>query len=181
MEMGNVPVVVYFSHNGETLLDGKHQQVSFGNTEVVAKAIAQVVDGELVQLIPKQAYPVDYQATLARAKQEMKFEQSPEIGSIKHDFQNEDVIYLGYPIWWGALPMLIQTFLQQVDLRGKSVYPFCTHEGSGFGRSFQELQELLPESDVQKGLAVRGSRVTCAQCAVNNWLGKKGEKYVSKR
>jgi len=166
-------VVVYFSHDGETLLDGKHQQVSFGNTEVVAKTIARLVDGELVKLMPKPVYPVDYQATLARAKQEMKASQFPEIMPVTHDFKADEVIYLGYPIWWGTLPAVIKTFIRQTDLKGKTVYPFCTHEGSGFGRSVQELQQLLPDSDIQKGLAVRGSRVTCAQCAVNNWLGQK--------
>lgn len=165
-----MPTVVYFSHNGETLLDGRHQQVSFGNTEVVAKIIAEKVTGKLVQIMPNEPYPVDYQAVLDRAEHEMKQTVLPEIVPIKHDFHADGKIFLGFPIWWNTLPMAVKTFLKQVNFDGKKVYPFCTHEGSGFGKSRQELQQLLPKADIQKGLAVRGFRVTCAQCAVNNWL-----------
>lgn len=165
--------IVYFSHQGETLLEGRHQQVSFGNTEVVAKTIAKKLNYDLIKLIPEAPYAIDYQTTLARAKLELQDDSLPEISSVKHNFQADDEIFLGYPIWWGTLPMVIKTFLKQVDLSEKKLYPFCTHEGSGFGRSLQDLSKLLPETEIQKGLAIRGSRVTCAQCAVDNWLCQK--------
>ncbi|WP_412989366.1 flavodoxin [Pediococcus siamensis] len=169
-----MPVVVFFSHNGETLLDGRHQQVSFGNTEVVAKLISQKVNAEVSQLVPVLPYPIDYQATLTRSKAELEKHQFPEFEPLKVDFRKEDEIFIGFPVWWGTLPMIVQHFLMATDLNSKIIYPFCTHEGSGFGRSKQELQRLLPATaQLQTGLAVRGSRVTCAQCAVNNWLGQR--------
>ncbi len=83
-----------------------------------------------------------------------------------------DVIYIGYPIWWGTMPQIMFTFLEEYNLSGKTIIPFCTHEGSSFGSSVNDLKKKCPESKFLDGLAVRGSDVKKAQKEVNVWIDK---------
>ena len=81
-----------------------------------------------------------------------------------------DVIFLGYPNWWGTIPMPLYTFLEEYDFSGKTIIPFCTHEGSRLGSSVQDITALCPQSTILDGLAVRGGNVSDAQDDVTAWL-----------
>lgn len=74
-----------------------------------------------------------------------------------------NVIFLGYPNWWGTMPMPVFTFLGEYDFSGKTIVPFCTHEGSGSGRSEKDIAKLCPKATILKGLAIHGSRVSAAK------------------
>lgn len=80
------------------------------------------------------------------------------------------MIFLGYPNWWGTMPMAVFTFLKEYYLSGKTIVPFCTHEGSGLGRSISDIQKKCPQSTVFEGLAIRGGSVHNAQNEVVGWL-----------
>jgi flavodoxin len=81
-----------------------------------------------------------------------------------------DVIYMGYPNWWGTMPMAVFTFLESYDFSGKTIIPYCTHEGSGMGRSERDIKKLCPNARVLPGLAIRGGTVDRADKDLSNWL-----------
>jgi flavodoxin len=85
-----------------------------------------------------------------------------------------EVIFLGYPNWWGTMPMPVCSFLDEYDLSKKIIAPFCTHEGSGLGRSLSDLKKMCPQSTILDGLAIRGGDVKNAQDAVAGWLRDTG-------
>ncbi len=88
--------------------------------------------------------------------------------------QPYDVIFIGYPNWWGTMPMALFTFLEKHDVAGKTLVPFCTHEGSALGRGPRDIAGLCPEARVLEGLAVRGSDASEAQKDVDTWLRRIG-------
>lgn len=95
-------------------------------------------------------------------------------GSIP-DMNGYDVVYLGYPNWWGTMPMGVFTFLEQYDFSGKRILPFCTHEGSGMGHSEIDIKKLWPEAGLLKGLAIRGTDTEQADDEMRRWIKKSEE------
>jgi len=153
-------LVAYFSHSG--------------NTQAVAKRIGQTTGAELFQITPATAYPKDYDTVVDIAQVEKKKGSRPALAGAPADVSNHDTIFLGFPNWWSTMPMAVFTFLEGLDLAGKTIIPFCTHEGSGLGRSEQDLRTLCPRSKVLEGLAVRGSQATTSERAVKTWLDRLG-------
>jgi len=83
-----------------------------------------------------------------------------------------DTIILGYPNWWGTFPMAVFTFLEEYEFAGKTIPPFCTHEGSGLGGSERDIRKLCPGAKVLPGLAIRGGGVKGANDAIKSWITK---------
>ena len=81
-----------------------------------------------------------------------------------------NVVFVGYPNWWGTIPMPVATFLSEYDFSGKDIVPFCTNEGSRFGQSITDIKKLCPKSTILNGLAIRGGDVRNAQSKVSEWL-----------
>jgi flavodoxin len=79
-------------------------------------------------------------------------------------------VIIGYPNWWGSIPMALFTFFESGDFSGKAILPFCTHEGSGMGRSAADIARLCPKARVLEGLAIRGSGVAAAHASIEKWL-----------
>ena len=108
------------------------------------------------------------------AKEEQDNDERPELASAIEDMDRYQTVFIGFPNWWGTMPMAMFTFLESYDFAGKTVIPFCTHEGSALGRSESDIAALIPEAKLQKGLAVRGSNVDSAEDDVVSWLEKLG-------
>lgn len=119
-------------------------------------------------------YPKDYTETTEVAKQELRENARPELKSQVSDMDSYDVIYLGYPNWWGTFPMPVFTFLESYDFSGKTIVPFCTHEGSGMGRSESDIKKLCQGSRVENSLAIKGGSVNGAEKEISKWLQKVG-------
>ena len=120
-------LVVYFSHPDENYGVGT---VEVGNTELLAKEIIAKTSADEFKIVEMDKYPADYQEAVDRATKEKAEDARPEyVGDI--DISDYDTIFLGYPIWWGDLPMVVYTFIENHDWAGKTVIPFNTHEGSG--------------------------------------------------
>ena len=146
-------LVAFFSRTGENYAVGHIEQ---GNTHIVAELIASATGGTLFRIEPATPYPDDYRACTEVAQREKRSKARPAlVGDIAAE--EFDVIFLGYPNWWGDLPMCIYTFLEQHDWQGKVVIPFCTHEGSGLSDTENRLQTACRGASVLNGLAVRGS------------------------
>ena len=168
-------IIVYFSRAGENYKVGI---VERGNTELMAEMIAQKTGARTCRSEPVKAYSENYKECTEQANEELQNRSRPEI---KKDIELEGytTIFLGYPIWWGDMPMPVYTFLEKHDFAGKTIIPFNTHEGSGQGVTVQRLKETT-KADVLDGIAVRGSDVrnnpASTAANINAWLNKLGYK-----
>jgi len=165
-------IVIYFSHTGENYAVGV---ISEGNTAKVAKLIAKATGAELYEIKEAVPYPENYKECVDLAKKEKQSKARPKFAGEAPDLSEYTTIYLGYPNWWGDAPMVVYTFLEAVDLKEKTVLPFCTHEGSGLGSTAKNLAAALPDTHVElKGLAIYGHTAQkdedATKKAVNKWL-----------
>ena len=154
------------AENKQTEMDANYEQeneekvavVYFsgtGNTREVADLLAKETDADIFEIIPKNMYTSDdlnYNDDNCRANQEMNDESArPAISNDLSVVSEYDVIYLGYPIWWGTAPRIIQTFIESYDISGATVYMFCTSGGSGIEKSISDLQQLYPDVNIVDG------------------------------
>jgi flavodoxin len=121
-----------------------------------------------------KSYPEDYTETTDVAKEELRNKVRPELTAKVNSMDLYNIIYLGYPNWWGTMPMAVYTFLESYDFSGKTIIPFCTHEGSGIGSSERDIKRLCPNAKVLSGLAIRGGSVGKADKELEGWLKKLG-------
>ena len=146
------------------------------NTKTIAEYIHSFVGGEMFHITTKSPYPADYNDTLQVARAELDNNERPELAAAisKEDMAKYDVIFLGHPIWFGTIPMAMSTFLEQYDLSGKTVAPFCTHGRGGAGRSVSDITKLCPNVTILQGFATVGSSANQAQNDVADWLRQLG-------
>lgn len=163
-------LVVYYSRRGSNYRDGAIVDLKVGNTEVVARKITAMTGADTFRIETVTPYPEDYMETTQVAKRELADNVRPAIIGKVENMSEYDTIYLGYPNWWGTMPMAVFTFLESYDLAGKTILPFCTHEGSAMGRSESDIRKVCPKSVVLKGLAIRGSKVDNSDKAVMEWV-----------
>jgi len=165
-------LVAYFSRTGDNYVGGRIVNLTVGNTEVAAEIIKELTRSKMFRIKAVNAYPEDYTETTEVAKQELHTDARPQLTDHVESMDSYEVIFLGYPIWWGTMPMPLCTFLEEYDFSGKTIAPFCTHEGSGLGRSEKDIAKLCPQSTILEGLAVRGGDVRNARHEVSGWLRK---------
>ena len=130
-----------------------------GTTREMANQIRARVRGDLFELKTAHSYPAEYRATTNQAKRELNEGFRPALVGQIADMGTYDTVFIGFPNWWGTLPMAFFTFLEQYELAGKTVIPFCTHEGSQFGRSLEDLRARCGNARILEGLALRGGGV----------------------
>lgn len=171
---GKKVLVAFFSHTGENYGVGN---ITKGNTHIVAEMIAEETGGELFEIVPVKEYPKTYDACVDVAKQEKDSNARPDV---KNDIAVEDydVVFIGYPNWWGDMPMPVYTFIEKHDWTGKTVIPFCTHEGSGLSSTEKYITNACKGAMTEKGLAVRGTtaqnKQEQARRSVQDWIKKLG-------
>lgn len=163
-------LIAYYSRRGENYVNGIIKDLSVGNTETVAEKIAVYLDTDIFRIETVSDYPEDYTETTNVAMLELNANARPKLKSSIDNIREYDTVFLGYPNWWGTMPMCVCTFLESYDFSGKTILPFCTHEGSGPGHSEKDIVKFCPDSDVKKGLAIRGSRVATADNEIAAWL-----------
>jgi len=163
-------LVIYFSRSGENYFGGELKVIEKGNTEVIAEYIQNETGANIFKVEPLNPYPDDYMKCIDVAKKEQKDGARPEIKETLSDISSYDVIYIGFPNWWGTLPMPMWTQLEQLDFTGKTVKPFVTHEGSGFGSSLNDLKNLCDGAEIKKGLSVPGDKVYDVKDNVLHWI-----------
>jgi flavodoxin len=163
-------LIAYYSRKGENYLNGSIVKLLVGNTEVIAKKIQELTGSDMFWIDTVKLYPLDYTETTKVAAKEKTENARPMLTGVVDNMDSNNVIYLGYPNWWGTFPMAVFTFLESYDFSGKTIIPFCTHEGSGIGKSETDIKKLCPDSMVLPGLAIRGGSVAGADNLVENWL-----------
>lgn len=155
---GSKSLVVYFSWSG--------------NTEFVADEVAKEAGADVFRVVPAEAsrYGGDYDTVVDIAKKEVAEQVRPEFAGSVANFEQYDTIYLGYPCWWGDMPMIMYSFLAKYDLSGKTLAPFTTNEGSGFGDSLTNIQKAAPKAKLADGLQIRGKQVESSIGEIKAWV-----------
>lgn len=163
--------IAFFSRRDENYVNGTLKILDIGNTEAAAGIIQAFTGGELFRMEPVQAYSRDYNQCIAEAQEDQRRNARPELKTYPESFEPYDVVYLGYPNYWGTMPMAVFTFLEHFDFSGKTIRPFCTHEGSRMGSSIKDIKKLCPDAIVEEGLAIHGGSVERSKKDIENWIG----------
>ena len=169
---GNKILIAYYSRKGQNYVGSRIVNLPVGNTEVAAKMAQAIAGGDLFEIQTVKSYPVDYTETTKVATVEKRTNARPELSTHVMNMEQYDTILLGYPNWWGTFPMAVFTFLEEYDFTGKTILPFCTHEGSGMGISERDIQKLCTGAEVVPGLAIRGGNVKEANDIIKSWITK---------
>lgn len=171
---GKRALVVYFSRADENYNVG---YIEKGNTKILAEMIAEATGADTFEIKPAKPYPKEYTPATETAKKEKNEKARPEIVGTMPDVSKYGVIFLGYPIWWGDLPMPCYTFFDKVKLEGKTVAPFCTHEGSGLSGTDRYIADTT-KAKVTEALEMKGTTAQKnqdeAKKEVLAWLKKIG-------
>ncbi|MDE6598269.1 MAG: NAD(P)H-dependent oxidoreductase [Clostridia bacterium] len=162
-------LIIYYSRKGQNYWNGSIKELKNGNTEIVAEFIQKAVGGDLFEVETVKQYFDDYYACIEEAQKELRANARPEIKRYPENLESYDVIFLGYPNWWGTMPMAMFTLLEKCDLKGKKIIPFCTNEGSGMGNSESDLKKLCGGAEVLKGLSVHGAEAAQSEKRVADW------------
>ncbi len=165
-------LVAFFSRTDENYGVG---YIEKGNTHIIADMIAEEVGADSFEIVRVTPYPEEYDACTDEAQQEKNANARPELTATVNNFSDYDTIFLGYPIWWGDMPMPVYTFLESYDFSGKTVIPFCTHAGSGLSGTEETLKDKLGSATVLDGFSIAGTTAQNnqdnAKTEVLEWLG----------
>lgn len=159
-ETGSKSLVVYFSWSG--------------NTENVAKSIQSQTDSDIFEIVPATPYSDDYDTVVDLAQEEQRNNARPEISDNIENIEQYDVVYVGFPNWWGDMPMILYTFFDKYDLSGKTIALFCTSGGSGLSGTVNEVKSLEPNATVTDGLHIGSGASSNPDNAVSEWLNDIG-------
>lgn len=162
-------LIAFYSRAGENYFGGTYRRVAAGNTKKAAEMLSRLTGGELFKIEQARPYSENYQTCIAEAKADLQKKARPEVLNLPENLDAYDEIYLGYPNYWGTMPMAVYTFLERYDFTGKTIHPFCTHEGSGLAVTVQDIRKAAPGAAVTRGLAIHGSNVDGAQAALEKW------------
>lgn len=166
-------IIIYFSRKDENYVNGMIKNLSIGNTEIVAGMIQKLTGADVFKVEPIQPYSKNYNECIAQAQADQNRNARPELKNYPESLEQYDTIYLGYPNYWGTMPMVLFTFLERFDFNGKTIKPFCTHEGSGLGHSVEDIKKLCPTAIVEKGLALHGGSVEKSEKELDKWINNK--------
>ncbi|OGV51121.1 MAG: flavodoxin [Lentisphaerae bacterium GWF2_52_8] len=149
-------LIAYFSHSG--------------NTREIAKQIQKLTGGDIFEIQVVKPYPNEYNAVVEQAKKEINSGYKPELKNKVEDIGKYDVIFIGSPNWWSTIAPPVTAFLSCYDFSGKTIVPFMTHGGGGFGHSINDIKKLCLKSSILDGHAFQGSDVKKAQDEVAKWV-----------
>lgn len=179
-ESGDNILIAYFSVPEDIDTEGidadagasivvKEDQV-MGNLEYMAEVIGDVTGGTLFRIETEEEYPLEHEALVDQAAVEQDENARPELEAHIEDLDQYDTIFLGYPNWWGDMPMPLYTFLEEYDFAGKTIIPFTAHGGSGFSNTVSEIEELQPDAEVsENGLSISRNEVADAEEEIRSW------------
>lgn len=149
-----------------------------GNTAKVAQEILAQTGADSFELVPAEPYTaadLDYNKDDCRANREQNDANArPALAGELPDGSEYDTVYLGFPIWWGTMPRIINTLLDACDFGGKTIWPFCTSGSSGISTAVSAIRNAEPDAEVKDGLRLSGSAAASCAADVANWLGNDG-------
>lgn len=168
-------LVAYFSRKHQNYVNGVIRDLAVGNTEVAAGMIQTLTGAVIFKIEPIQEYSKDYNECIAQAQADQRRDARPELKRYPDSLTQYDTIYLCYPNYWSTLPMAVFTFLEHFDFTGKTIRPFCTHEGSGMGNSEKDIRRLCSGAKIAKGLAIQGGSIEKSGLEIERWVRQNEE------
>ena len=163
-------LVAFYSRADENYFGGSMKYIQIGNTEKAAKVIADMTGADLFKIEQKIPYAADYNTCIAQAKEDKQTGKRPEILNLPQDIDQYDEIYLGYPNYWGTMPMAVYTFLESYDLSGKTIVPFCTSQDNGIDVSMDYIRKNAKNAEVLEGHRIHNSD----SAEIKTWLKEIG-------
>ena len=173
----NTSVVSDTNRDLQTQADGNILIAYFswsGNTENAAGIIQERTGADIIELNPVEPYSDNYNEVLDQAQEDMNSDARPELANHVENMDQYDTILLGYPNWWATIPMPIASFLEEHDFSGKTIIPFCSHGGGGFGQSITDISKLAPNSRIGEGLSIHYSGGSSLDSDISEWLSSNG-------
>ena len=171
---GSHMLVAYFSLAGEQYGVGVIEE---GNTSIIAHMIAEQTGADLFEIEPVTPYPTSQSKLLEVSQQEKSDNARPEIAGTVDNMDDYDTIFIGYPNWWGDMPMIVYNFLESYELSGKTIVPFCTHGGSGLSNTESTIADITGGT-MKDGFAIPGTTAQndrdTARSEVTEWLKEGG-------
>ena len=161
-------IVVFFSHAGDNYAVGN---IEVGNTKIVADYISEITSAEQFEIATHKYDGMAYNPLIKLAQEEAEKGELPEYeGDV--DLSQYDTVFIGGPVWWGTYPQVMFTFFKKYedDMKGKTVIPFTTHEGSGLANCVDDVKKAFPGANVMKGFSIYGHEVRTERAKVEKWL-----------
>ena len=172
MNKNNKSLVVFFSHAGDNYAVGN---IKVGNTKIVADYITELTGAEQFEIVTHKYDGMAYKPLCDLAQEEQRKGELPEYeGDV--DLSCYDIVFIGGPVWWGTYPQVMFTFFKKHanDLKGKTIIPFTTHEGSGLASCEDDVKKAFPDANIQKGFSIYGHEVRTERSKVEKWLKSLG-------
>ena len=181
---GGKTLVVYFSmpettnpNNMTTEEDNSVVVINgevLGNTQYMAQVIQRTVGGDIFRIEPQTPYPTNHSTLVSLAAQEQNNNARPKLAVQIENFADYDTVFIGYPIWWSDMPMIMYTFFEEYDFSGKTIIPFSTHGGSSFAGTPATIQQLEPNANMLDGLTISRNNIQEAEQQIVNWVNGLG-------
>ncbi len=168
-------LVVYFSmpdnvDDSTVVIDGE----TLGNTQYMAYVIQETIGADIFRIEPETPYPTDHDELVDLAREEQNNSARPKIKDTIENFDTYENIFVGYPNWWGDMPMILYSFFDEYDFSGKTIIPFNTHGGSGFSDTISTIKELEPNAEVLDGKSISRNDIQDAEQEIVDWVNSLG-------
>ena len=160
-------IVIFFSHAGDNYSVGN---IEVGNTKIVADYISEITGADQYEIVTHKYDGMAYMPLIDLAKKESADGELPPYEGDAPDLSKYDTVFIGGPVWWGTYPQVMFTLFKDIDLAGKTVIPFTTHEGSGLANCVSDVKKAFPKATVTKGFSIYGHEVRSEKVKVERWL-----------
>ena len=160
-------IVIFFSHAGDNYSVGN---IEVGNTKIVADYISEITGADQYEIVTHKYDGMAYMPLIDLAKKEAADGELPPYEGAAPDLTKYDTVFIGGPVWWGTYPQVMFTLFKDIDLAGKTVIPFTTHEGSGLANCVDDVKKAFPQANVTKGFSIYGHEVRTEKVKVEKWL-----------
>ena len=160
-------IVIFFSHAGDNYSVGN---IEVGNTKIVADYITEIAGADQYEIVTHKYDGMDYTPLINLAKEEANKGELPPYEGEAPDLSQYDTVFIGGPVWWGTYPQVMFTLFKDINLDGKTVIPFTTHEGSGLASCESDVRSAFPKANVLKGWSIYGHEVRSNKAKVEKWL-----------
>ena len=160
-------IVIFFSHAGDNYSVGN---IEVGNTKIVADYISDIAGADQFEIVTHQYDGMAYTPLINLAQEEAKKGELPPYEGKVPDLSQYDTVFIGGPVWWGTYPQVMFTLFRDINLDGKTVVPFTTHEGSGLASCVSDVKKAFPKANVAAGFSIYGHEVRSGRTKVEKWL-----------
>ena len=160
-------IVIFFSHAGDNYSVGN---IEVGNTKIVADYISDIAGADQFEIVTHKYDGMAYTPLINLAQEEAKKGELPPYEGKAPDLSQYDTVFIGGPVWWGTYPQVMFTLFRDINLDGKTVVPFTTHEGSGLASCASDVKKAFPKANVAAGFSIYGHEVRSGRAKVEKWL-----------